>query len=81
MSRKGYQNVSASPASARFRFGGGRLGAGRHATGIPVGIAGGKGAFAAFALDAEIPALLRKGALEVLGGLQDFHVIFRRNGN
>ena len=46
--------VSTDPASARFRFVDGRLGDVRHATGTPVGSAGGKGEFTAFALDAHI---------------------------
>ena len=37
-----------------------------------MGVAGRKGAFTAFVLDAGIPALLRKGALEALGAQLDF---------
>ena len=39
--------------------------------------------FTAFALDGDIPALLRKGAVEVLGGLSDLFrgsLLFRRQG-
>ena len=36
-----------------------------------MGIAGSLGKLSAFALDAEIPALLRKGATEALGGQSD----------
>ena len=43
-----------------------------HAADITVGIAGSKGTFTAFVLDADIPALLRKGALEALAGQLDF---------
>ena len=44
----------------------------KHAADIKVGIAGRKGAVAAFALEAEIPALQCKGALEALGAQLDF---------
>ena len=44
----------------------------KRAADIKVGIASSKGAFTAFVLDAEIPALLRKGALEALGAQLDF---------
>ena len=44
----------------------------KHAADIKVGTAGRKGAFMAIALEAEIPALLRKGALEALGAQLDF---------
>ena len=64
--------VSTQLASARFRSGDGGLGEGRRAADTPVGIAGNKGEFAAFALEADIPALLRKGALEARGGRLDF---------
>ena len=37
-----------------------------------MGIAGIRGIFTAFALEAEIPALLREGAMEALGGQLDF---------
>ena len=63
--------MSTYPASARFRFGGGRPGEVRHATDIPEGNAGKQGKFAASALDAETPALLREGAMEALGGQLD----------
>ena len=39
----------------------------KHAADIKVGAAGCMGAFTAFVLDAEIPALLCTGALEALG--------------
>ena len=54
--RKGYQEVSTYPSSARFRFGDGRLGDVRRAADIPVGVAGGEGASTAFVLDVDIPA-------------------------
>ena len=53
---------------ARLKFRDGRLGEVKHAADIPVGVAGRKGAFAASVLEADIPALPRKGALESLGG-------------
>ena len=68
LARKGYQKVPTYPSPARFRFVAGRLGEVRHAAGIPVGIAGGKGDFSACAPDADIPALFREGALDALGG-------------
>ena len=52
----GYQRVSTDPPKARFRFGDGRLGEVRLAADIPVGLAGEKRKFAAFARDAAIPA-------------------------
>ena len=60
--REGLSRVSTYPASARLKFGDGRLLEVRHAAYIPVGIAGNKGMFSAFALEADIPAVLRKGA-------------------
>ena len=39
---------------------------------IPVGISGNEGKITAFALDADIPTLLRKGAGETLGGQLGF---------
>ena len=55
-----------------LRFRDGCLGEVRHADDIPAGIAGNTGNFTASAPDAEIPALLRKGALVALGGQLDF---------
>ena len=43
---------------------------------IPVGVAGNTRMFTAFALEADIPALLRKGAAEALGGQLDFFARF-----
>ena len=60
------------PSNARFKFGDGRIGEVKHAADIKVGIAGRKGAFTAFVLDADIPASLREGALEALGAQSDF---------
>ena len=72
LERKGRRKVSTYPSSTRFRFGGGRLGEVRHAADIPEGIAENKGKFTALAPDADIPALLRKGAMEAPGGQKDF---------
>ena len=58
--------------SVRFKFGDGRIGEVQHESDIEVGIAGCRGAFMAFVLDAETPALLRKGALGALGAQLDF---------
>ena len=60
--------VSTYPAGARFKFGDGRLGGVRLAADLPLVIAGTKGEFTAFALEADIPALFRKGVLEALRG-------------
>ena len=71
LQRGGNRQVTTYPASARFRFGDGHLGEVCRAADIPVGFAGGKGKFATFALDADIPELLRKGALEAARGQLD----------
>ena len=70
--RRGYREVSTYPLHARSRFGDGCLGEVRHAADVPVGVAGSKGKFTAFALDADIPVSLRKGASETAGGRLDF---------
>ena len=69
---RGPLRESTHPAGARVQFGYGRLGEVRLAAEITVGLAGQGGTPAAFALEADIPALLRKGVLEVLGGQLDF---------
>ena len=69
---RGIPGVTAYPSQARFRFGDGRLGEVRHEANVPVGIAGSKNMFTAFVPDEDIPALLRKGAMEALGGHLDF---------
>ena len=56
---------------ARLTFGDGSPGEVRRPTDIPVGLAGNKEKATAFALDVEISDLLRKGALEALGGQLD----------
>ena len=61
-----------SPSSARFKFGDGRTGEVKHAADSKVGVAGCKGACAAFVLGAEIPALVCEEALEALGAQLDF---------
>ena len=60
------------PSADRFKFGDGRIGEDQHAANITVGVAGRKGSFAACVVDAEIPALLCKGALEALSAQLDF---------
>ena len=70
--RRELEKAVPHPSSARFKFGDGRIGGVKHAADNRVGIAGCKGACAAFLLDAEIPAWLRKGALEALGAQLDF---------
>ena len=59
-------------SAARFEFGVGGIGEVKNAADIKVGFAGCKDALEAFVLDAETPALLRKGALEALGDPLDF---------
>ena len=63
--------ISTYPASARFKFGDGRLGRVRFVADVAVGTAGRKRALAAFALEADNPACLRIGALVALGGACD----------
>ena len=72
LEQQGLPRVLTYPAQARFKFGDGRTGNVCFAADITVGIAGAKGAFTAFALDADIPALLCKGASEALAGQLDF---------
>ena len=62
---RGIANAVSYPSSAKFKFGDGGFGEVTHAAGCV-------GAFTAFVLKAEIPALSRKGALEVLGAQLDF---------
>ena len=69
--RKAYRKAPTYLSSARFRFRDGRPGEVRRGAEIPLGIAGSKGKFTALPLDAEIPAPLREGALEALGGKLD----------
>ena len=70
--KMGAPEVSTYPAMARFKFGGGRFGGVRYAADIKTVIAGRRGAFTSFALGADIPGLLRGGAIEALGGQLDF---------
>ena len=63
--------MASYPAHALFKFGDGRTGQVCHAADITVGVAGVKGAFTAFVLDSDNPALLSKGALESLRGCLD----------
>ena len=72
LQRRGSQKVSTYPSSARFRFGNGRLGEVRRPADISAGIPVRKGEITVFVLDADIPTLLRKGALEVLEGQPDY---------
>ena len=72
LGKHGRHRVSTYPARARLKLGGGRLGEVRFAADIPVGVAGRKVEFTAFALEADIPELIRKRATEPLGGQPDF---------
>ena len=72
LERLGMEEVHLYPSAARFKFGDGRIGEVQNAADISVGIAGFKGTCTAFVMEAEIPALLCKGALEALGARLDF---------
>ena len=69
---RGAPRPGACPESARFKFGGGRHEGVHGAADTPLGIRSGRGEFTAFALVADIPSLLRKGAIGALGGQVDF---------
>ena len=56
LGKQGLAEAVPYPSAARFKFGGGGIGEVKHAADTKVGIAGCAGAFAAFALDAEVPA-------------------------
>ena len=77
LERRGFQRPSAYPSKARFRSGYGRVGEVRYAADLPAGVAAYKGKFTASARDAEIPALVRKGAMEHWAGSRIFHAIRR----
>ena len=66
---------------ARFEFGDERVGELRYEADIKVAIAGCRGAFTACVLEAGIPALWRKGALEALGGQLEFERDISTNRN
>ena len=72
LGRNGFPRVPTYPARVRFTFAYGRLGEVRHAADFPVGIATNRGKFTAFASEAGMPALMRKGALEAPGGHLEF---------
>ena len=72
MQKLGIPEVSTYPTAARFEFCDGRVGEVRYAADIKVGIAGRRGAFTAFALEADAPALLSRRVPESLGGRLDF---------
>ena len=63
LERRGLEKAVPYSSNARFNFGDGRIGDVKHATDIEVGIARCKSTLAAFVLDADIPALLRKGGV------------------
>ena len=68
----GLPRVSTYPACPRLKFGDGRPGKVRFAADITVGTASCTGAFAALVLDADTPAILRRGALGAPRGQSDF---------
>merc|ERR1712131_325344 len=68
----GWPRVRRFKASARFKFGDGRVGTVTQAAFVPISIAGHTGELMAYIVEADIPALLGKAALECLGGTLDF---------
>ena len=68
----GRPQASVREAFASFRYGDGRVGDVHQAALIPIAIAGCTGQFMAYVVDAEIPALLGKEALETLGAHLNF---------
>ena len=70
--KQGFAEAAPYTSAAQFKFGDGRIGEVKRAADFKVVNAGCQGAFAKFVLGAEIPALLRKGALEALGAQLDF---------
>ena len=73
--KRGLPRESTYPACARFEFGNSRRGEVRYAADTPEGHAGCRGTSAAFALEAEIPALLRKGHWELWEARRTFLAI------
>ena len=72
LEHNGRSRVSTYPACPRNKFGGGRTAEARFAAIIPAQIAGCRGKFTALVSEADIPALLRKGASGVLDERSDF---------
>ena len=70
--KKGLAKAAPCPSSERFKSGDGRVGEVKHEVDFKGGTVGRKGASTASALDAEIPAFLRKESLEALGAQLDF---------
>ena len=70
----GRPQASVREAFASLRYGDGRVGDVHQAALIPIAFAGCTGQFMAYVVDAEIPALSGKGALETLGA----HLNFRQ---
>ena len=68
----GLPRTESYPTCARLKFRGGRLGDVRCAADIPVGYAGNRGRFTASVREAALPAFVRVGALETLGGHSAF---------
>ena len=66
--------VTTYPASARFKFGDGRLKGVRCSADFPAGTAGYREKFTACGSEAESPVVLRTGAVEALGGQLVFSV-------
>ena len=75
LGRRGATRAETYPACARFAFGEGPLGQVLCAADSPLEIEGNRGQFTTFALEAESPALSRRGGLEApegqLGALRD----------
>ena len=68
----GKPQASVREAFASFRYGDGRVGDVHKAAHIPIAIAGCAGQFMAYVVDAEIPALLGRVALETPGAHLNF---------
>ena len=64
----GRPQAKITPAFASFRYGDGRVGDVHRAAIIPIAIVGYTGHFMAYVVDADIPALSGKEALDTLGG-------------
>ena len=68
----GRPSAKIAPAFASFRYGDGRVGDVHRAAIIPIAIVGYAGHFMAYVVEADIPALLERKALETLAGQRNF---------
>ena len=79
--RNGSPAADARFAKAKFKFGDGSLEGTCLAADVPLGIVAHLGKFVAFSAKAGISALLRRGALEALGGKLEFPAIVCAGGS